>query len=356
MAELESGEGVLKRARPDQSEQAVRDANSPEQVHAAKKLCLKDKVAMAAAEEACRKTIGTDEEGEAEGIGREKEAACEEEGEYPLESEKEGYATRKNSPKSDDDHGRRMCVDGHVHGKDSREGTEPVCVAKAPNEAALVHGDLINEDNDGTFALPGKTSKEAMVGPCCFTSSKDMLEFFYQLLHGWPLNHDINKYEHMMLEDLLKKGHQESCQKIGSGIKAFQVRINQEFNSRCFYVIRKDGSMKDFSYRKCVDNILSLPKNLKPNISTSNQNQKGLKTQHKYRGPKVQHNSKGSEGRGNKLSGDMGISGCMHGIGNCGRQGRGNHCGIERGNCGGQGRGNRGGQGRGNRGGQGRGN
>ncbi|KAH7278678.1 hypothetical protein KP509_38G052200 [Ceratopteris richardii] len=67
-----------------------------------------------------------------------------------------------------------------------------------------------------------------------------------------------------MLEDLLKKGHPDFQAKIGKGIKSFQVRVNKNFDSRCFYIIRSDGSMEDFSYRKCVNKILPLPKNLKP--------------------------------------------------------------------------------------------
>jgi hypothetical protein len=81
----------------------------------------------------------------------------------------------------------------------------------------------------------------------------------------------IFQYEHLMLEDLLKRGHKEAKQKIGIGIKAFQVRLNQDFvpHCRCFYIIRKDGSVEDFSYRKCVGNILPLPSNLKANASGS---------------------------------------------------------------------------------------
>jgi hypothetical protein len=62
-----------------------------------------------------------------------------------------------------------------------------------------------------------------------------------------------------MLEDLINKGHKEAEKKIGAGIEAFQVRMNSLFYSRCYYIIRKDGSITDFSYRKCVDNIAALP-------------------------------------------------------------------------------------------------
>ena len=65
-----------------------------------------------------------------------------------------------------------------------------------------------------------------------------------------------------MLVDLLKKGHLEPEKKIGEGIHAFQVRYHPQFKSRCFFLIREDESVDDFSFRKCVDHILPLPENM----------------------------------------------------------------------------------------------
>lgn len=65
-----------------------------------------------------------------------------------------------------------------------------------------------------------------------------------------------------MLLDLLKKGHLEAEKKIGSGVKSFQVKYHPQWKSRCFFVVRADGSSDDFSFRKCVDHILPLPENM----------------------------------------------------------------------------------------------
>lgn len=44
---------------------------------------------------------------------------------------------------------------------------------------------------------------------------------------------------------------------VGCGLKAFQVRIHPEFDtSRCFFVLRTDGTEEDFSYRKCLETLL----------------------------------------------------------------------------------------------------
>ena len=62
---------------------------------------------------------------------------------------------------------------------------------------------------------------------------------------------------------MLKKGHAEPDKKIGGGVKAFQVRYHPMFKSRCFFLVRSDGSSDDFSFRKCVDRILPLPEDMK---------------------------------------------------------------------------------------------
>ncbi|KAL8123566.1 protein EMBRYO DEFECTIVE 514 [Apium graveolens] len=102
-----------------------------------------------------------------------------------------------------------------------------------------------------------------------FATSVEMFDYFFAFLHSWTPNIDINKYEHVMLLDLLQKGHLEPEKKIGDGVSAFQVRIHPEFKSRCFFLIRNDDSVDDFSFRKCVDHILPLPENmqLKPDVN-----------------------------------------------------------------------------------------
>ncbi|KAI3463973.1 hypothetical protein Pfo_020636 [Paulownia fortunei] len=102
----------------------------------------------------------------------------------------------------------------------------------------------------------------ATIGPKTFGSSVEIFDYFFKLLHTWPTNLNLNKYEHIALLELLKKGHLEAERKIGKGIKAFQVRFHPQFKSRCFFLIREDESVDDFSFRKCVDHILPLPENM----------------------------------------------------------------------------------------------
>ena len=71
------------------------------------------------------------------------------------------------------------------------------------------------------------------------------------------------QYEHMVLLDLLKKGHSEPDKKTGARVKAFQVKYHPMWKSRCFFLIRENDTMDDFSFRKCVDKILPLPEDMK---------------------------------------------------------------------------------------------
>ncbi|CAN4086336.1 unnamed protein product [Withania somnifera] len=105
-------------------------------------------------------------------------------------------------------------------------------------------------------------SDRVSVGPKSFVSSVEMFDYFCKLLHSWSLNINLNKYEHIMLLDLLKKGHSEPERKIGAGVCAFQIRFHPHFKSRCFFVVREDDSVDDFSFRKCVDQIQPLPANM----------------------------------------------------------------------------------------------
>ncbi|TXG55757.1 hypothetical protein EZV62_017070 [Acer yangbiense] len=106
-------------------------------------------------------------------------------------------------------------------------------------------------------------SRPVSLGPKQFGSSVEMFDYLYKFLHYWPPNVNVNKYEQMVLLKLLEEGHAEPDKKIGGGIQAFQVRYHPMWKSRCFFLIRDDDSVDDFSFRKCVDHILPLPEDMK---------------------------------------------------------------------------------------------
>lgn len=121
----------------------------------------------------------------------------------------------------------------------------------------------LEEEGKGEKKEEEERSGPVSLGPKTFGSAVEMLDYFYSILNQWPPNLKVNKYEHMVLLDLLKTGHSEPDKKIGCGIQAFQVRFHPRFKSRCFFLIRDDDSVDDFSFKKCVDHILPLPEDMK---------------------------------------------------------------------------------------------
>ncbi|XP_010458929.1 PREDICTED: uncharacterized protein LOC104740096 [Camelina sativa] len=125
------------------------------------------------------------------------------------------------------------------------------------------------EDENGGESKKQKVGDEeeksgpVKLGPKEFVTSVAMFDYFVKFMHFWPTDLDVNKYEYMVLLDLIKKGHSEHEKKIGGGVKSFQVRTHPMWKSRCFFLVREDDTADDFSFRKCVDQILPLPENMK---------------------------------------------------------------------------------------------
>ena len=105
---------------------------------------------------------------------------------------------------------------------------------------------------DGT---PAKTTwTPVKLGPKTFESPEDAIKYLSWLLNTVTMKQDLNDYERMVVEAMLKQGHESAEKKIGeSGIKSIQVNWHLEHDSKCYYVVRNDGSISDFLYRKCVE-------------------------------------------------------------------------------------------------------
>ncbi|XP_024358555.1 uncharacterized protein [Physcomitrium patens] len=179
---------------------------------------------------------------------------------------------------------------------------------------------------DGTVGDESKPVEAKKLGPKVFETPVKMFSYFYNLLHDWQFNVNVNKYEYLVLSELVAQGNP---QKVGDGIAAFQIRNHPEWKSRCYYLIRKDGSEEDFSYRKCVDALMPLPANL---YRSNGQ----LDLEKLFPGQRNRHRGEQREQNGDSRGG-----------GRWDRGGRG-------GGGGGRGYGGRGGGGRGGRGGGGR--
>ncbi|RAL53642.1 hypothetical protein DM860_012257 [Cuscuta australis] len=141
--------------------------------------------------------------------------------------------------------------------------TKPPISTEAVAAAATKRPREADENGDALKKAVGEdnVSGPVTVGPKRFGSSVEMFRYFHRLLSSWSPNVNVNRYEHMVLLELIGKGHPEPERKIGCGAGGFQVRFHPKFNEKCFFILRKDGTTDDFSIRKCVDNILPLPRN-----------------------------------------------------------------------------------------------
>lgn len=81
-------------------------------------------------------------------------------------------------------------------------------------------------------------------------SKKENLEKVKAILNSYPLNKPIiNEFEFLCS---VFGNHPSAEIKIGNGIAVITVR-KSKFNSRCFYITRRDGSETDISYLQCFN-------------------------------------------------------------------------------------------------------
>lgn len=85
-----------------------------------------------------------------------------------------------------------------------------------------------------------------------FKTKDDVCQKIRDILHSYSMGSRVSEDDAKFLLDLLCN-HPSADSKIGTGVEAFEIRQNPRFTkSRCFYLIRIDGSEEDFSYTKCL--------------------------------------------------------------------------------------------------------
>nr|GLL29740.1 protein DCL, chloroplastic-like [Ipomoea trifida] len=122
---------------------------------------------------------------------------------------------------------------GELENGDNGDASKKARVDKSVEEQRV---EILEGNEVGEGKKKEEKSGPVTLGPKSFGSSVEMFEYFYKLLHYWAPNLDINK--------------------VG------KVRNHPVFKSRCFFIVRVDGSSDDFSFRKCVDRILPLPESM----------------------------------------------------------------------------------------------
>ncbi|KAG0474855.1 hypothetical protein HPP92_014541 [Vanilla planifolia] len=79
-----------------------------------------------------------------------------------------------------------------------------------------------------------------------------------EILLKYPINRNVTAADRKILMSALAF-HPSSNAKIGTGVQDFKVGYSSgHHGSKCFIVVRTDGTSEDFSYHKCVAGAAAL--------------------------------------------------------------------------------------------------
>lgn len=92
-------------------------------------------------------------------------------------------------------------------------------------------------------------AKPVSIGALNFKRRGDVTDYFRSMLYKYDLGDRVSDDDAKILAELVV-GHPEATKKIGCGIQSFSVRT-ADYNTRCFWVNRTDGSTERFSFRAC---------------------------------------------------------------------------------------------------------
>jgi len=87
-----------------------------------------------------------------------------------------------------------------------------------------------------------------------FKTKLELKTFTKAILNKYKVKDSLEKSDFEFVAELLK-GHPEYEKKIGKGIKDIIVRTDTQWQkTKCFHIVRVDGTETDFSYLNCIDN------------------------------------------------------------------------------------------------------
>jgi hypothetical protein len=91
------------------------------------------------------------------------------------------------------------------------------------------------------------------IGNCTFRTKSAALEELRRILNDAPIGEALTGDDGALIADLIYDGrHPETIEKIGVGIDHIEVRP-ASYHTRCFWIVRRDGSDVDFSMKTAVN-------------------------------------------------------------------------------------------------------
>lgn len=95
-------------------------------------------------------------------------------------------------------------------------------------------------------------SKTFIINNEFFRTKGEVENKIQHILYNYEIGDFLIDTDFNFMADILKR-HPRYFDKIGVGLKSIKIEKEREFNnSRCFILVRVDGSTTDFSYKKCL--------------------------------------------------------------------------------------------------------
>jgi hypothetical protein len=98
-------------------------------------------------------------------------------------------------------------------------------------------------------------ARQIVLSTRTFEKAGDATLFFRNMLKGYTVGERVSDVDAIDLTALLER-HEEKSEKIGNGIKYFEVNLPPSeyppYTQKCFWIVRADGSKIDFSVGHCL--------------------------------------------------------------------------------------------------------
>jgi hypothetical protein len=96
-------------------------------------------------------------------------------------------------------------------------------------------------------------AKPVQIGERYFPRLGDAKDFFKEMLGRYSLGDSVSESDSVDLMALLSR-HRDYLGKVGVGVDGFIILFS-EYGNKCFGVVRVDGSVEDFTYLRCIDQL-----------------------------------------------------------------------------------------------------
>jgi len=104
------------------------------------------------------------------------------------------------------------------------------------------------DENKGYLMARGKP---VHLGTLSFATRQEALAHFKAMLARYRPEQTVGDADASELAELIKR-HPDHDEKVGPGVHHFEV-MHADFNTKCFAIVRTNGTRVDFSYKVCVN-------------------------------------------------------------------------------------------------------